>query len=222
MVLSTIYIVFPREHAELKQSALRQFHWTMERFSVMQERNPLAKSAQGVLRAILVKLTRAMNSTSTSTSMAELPAVATAAVPSSGTPASTRGTTTDSTAPASLSSFEDQQGAHTLLTGNGGGGAAHAPAAFMAAGTDWSMPSMDALASLAPMYPTSDLLFNDLSVVGDGIEMPPLDDYLTAAAAGENYGQATMPSYFGGGFGEDTVWQLLNQYEPGGQHGASG
>lgn len=71
------------------------------------------------------------------------------------------------------------------------------------------MPSMDELASLAPMYPTYDLIFNDLNVVDDGLL--PLGD---VPALTDNDAQA-MPWHFGGGFGEDTVWQLLNQYEPG-------
>lgn len=195
VMLATIYIIFPQEHPEMKQSALNQFHWTIERFSAMQERNPLARSAQGVLKAILVKFTRAINST----------AEPSASAPSSVTPASTRGTADSTTSTISSARGFGDQGSTALLTSNeeregtrGDLPTFAVPPMTMGRG-DWSMPSMDTLASLAPLYPTYDLIFNDLNVVDDG--MPPLGD--------------AMPWQFGGHLGEDTVWQLLNQYEPG-------
>ena len=82
---------------------------------------------------------------------------------------------------------------------------------------DWSM---EWLASLAPMYPTYDLLINDPGVVDDGMMMPPLGgngevDVPPATMTGCDGDDGLLPWQFGGGFGEDTVWQFLNQYEPG-------
>ena len=70
---------------------------------------------------------------------------------------------------------------------------------------DWSVTSPDNLASLAPMYPTVDLVFNDLMVKQPGEDGPLMqgDDALASVQ-------------FGGDFGNDnSFWQFLNQYQPG-------
>lgn len=178
-MLSSIYTIFPTEYPEYKQRALQQFHWTIERFSAMQERNPLARSAQGVLKAIFAKFTKAISLTPEA--------------PIAGpTPPSTHGTTPTS---SSNNTRPFDQG---LVIND--------PEAT--AFSDWTMP---ALASLQPMYPTYDLLFNDLSVIDDGTGTMPL----AADPSLPTTGGDSMPWHFGGGFGEDTVWQFLNQYQPG-------
>lgn len=188
-MLSSIYMVFPTEYPEYKQRALQQFHWTIERFSAMQDRNPLARSAQGVLRAIFAKFTKAISLTP------EAPV-------GGPTPPSTHGTTpTSSSNPPGSRPFD--QG---LIMNEA------EPATFSSA-TDWTMPSLDVLSSLQPMYPTYDLLFNDLNVIEDGTgtsTVPLAADPSLPTAGGDS-----MPWHFGGGFGEDTVWQFLNQYQPG-------
>ncbi|KAM0358289.1 hypothetical protein ACHAP4_005292 [Fusarium culmorum] len=61
VLLASVYILFPREHAEYTEKTMEHFQWTIERFAAIQERNPLAKSAQGVLRAIVARYRRAMS-----------------------------------------------------------------------------------------------------------------------------------------------------------------
>lgn len=203
-MLSSIYTIFPREYPEYKQRALQQFHWTIERFSAMQERNPLARSAQGVLKAILAKFTAAISMTP------EAAASFAGPTPPSTTPGTTP--TSSNNNPASTRPFD--QG---LIMNE------PEQTAFSSASADWTMPSLDALASIQPMYPTYDLLFNDLDVFPDG-SMPLTTDTslstaptttTTAAPASTTSGADSMPWHFGGGFGEDTVWQFLNQFQPG-------
>lgn len=203
VLIASVYILFPHEHPELRDISLQQFQWTIERFSAMQERNPFARSAQGVLKAILGKVIKAVNN-----SEAPSPNL-TEGGGSSATPSSTRGTT-DSTpgssfskAPANPSSIastapkiEDHPSAYPPPPGTG---------------PYWAMPSADSLASLVPMFPTSDLIFNDLNVVHDGsggMVAPPLGEQA-------GLGDGGMAWQFGGDFGEDTLWQFLNQYQPG-------
>lgn len=208
-MIASIYILFPGEYPELRESALQQFQWTIERFGAMQNRNPLARSALGVLRAILVKFTKAIGNGAGE----GLPGT------SSGTPASTRGTTTDSTTPNSSTNrggvYDPSLGSSLTTgtsgtTGTGTGTGTTDDVSFSgppAPGPmgDWTMAPVDALASIAPMYPTSDLIFNDLSVVDDGT-LPLMGDVpcMTGDMTGDEW-------HFEGGFGSNTVWQFLNQ-----------
>lgn len=69
------------------------------------------------------------------------------------------------------------------------------------------MPSAESLASLAPMFPTSDLIYHDLNAVfDDGLVAPPLGDQ-TGLEPG------SLSWQFGGDFAEDTFWQFLNQQQ---------
>ncbi len=58
--MASIYILFPKEHPALVQPALQHFRWAVERFEAMAARNPLAKAALGVLRAIYLRLKRSL------------------------------------------------------------------------------------------------------------------------------------------------------------------
>ncbi|KAH6620697.1 hypothetical protein B0J18DRAFT_204613 [Chaetomium sp. MPI-SDFR-AT-0129] len=60
VLMASIYILFPKEHPDLTQRAIQHFHWAVERFEAMSERNSLAKSALGVLHAICVRMTKAL------------------------------------------------------------------------------------------------------------------------------------------------------------------
>jgi hypothetical protein len=58
--MASIYILFPREHPELVQSALQHFQWAVERFQAMSERNSLTKAALGVLHAVYLRLKKSL------------------------------------------------------------------------------------------------------------------------------------------------------------------
>ncbi|KAG9258100.1 uncharacterized protein F5Z01DRAFT_633099 [Emericellopsis atlantica] len=189
VLLSTIFMVFPQEHEALRQNALQQFQWTLERFSAMQERNPLARSAQGVLKAILAKLTKALNM--------PLPSSQQQADALPTTPASVL--ESNPFHPKSVNEQTPLAFAHSAPSTDGADDVAPVECA-----AHWTTP--DNLAAMAPMYPTYDLLFNDLSVTTG-----PFDSMTIMDNPHPN------PWHFGGGFGEDTVWTLLNQYPYGQQ-----
>ncbi|KAL2020765.1 hypothetical protein VTK56DRAFT_7963 [Thermocarpiscus australiensis] len=60
VLMASIYILFPKEHPDLVQDALKHFQWAVERFKAMSSRNALAKAALGVLHAIYVRLKRSL------------------------------------------------------------------------------------------------------------------------------------------------------------------
>jgi hypothetical protein len=61
-----------------------------------------------------------------------------------------------------------------------------------------------------------DIIYNDLNAVHDNMILPTTT---TAAVAGgelENTGTNDFDWMFGGDLGDDTVWQMLNQFQHGG------
>ena len=250
--MATIYMIFPQEHHEFRQTALQQFHWAIERFSAMQERNPLAKSALGVLKVIHAKFINAINralemeaSTGGSTASGGLRSLETPSSKQGHAISTVTGTSPSTSSSGSRGVLDDGTGQGGSLTTMSGGeeGVAQSSMAFTPGGmkaggsvdntNGWSMaPAMD-LSSLQPMFPTYDLLFNDLNVVDDGTmagfgDFPPPNlqqaeaqaqtqvqqmQGTTGHAQNDQYGN--MPWQFGGDFGNDTVWKLLNEWEPG-------
>ncbi|KAK7397815.1 hypothetical protein QQX98_012818 [Neonectria punicea] len=194
VLIASIYILFPHEHPELTGSVLQHFQWTVERFSAMQERNPLAKSAQGVLRAIVARFKKAIFN----------PAGSRGYTPSTDIKAnagrSTSGTTESTPESSSLGPTETF-------------GYSQAPPADMTTG--WMMPSAGNVAMLAPMFPMGDIIYNDLNVVQEGTTLP-------LATGGElegidGTGTSDFGWLFGGDLGDDTVWQMFNQFQSAGE-----
>ncbi|KAI0019814.1 Orotidine 5'-phosphate decarboxylase [Xylariomycetidae sp. FL0641] len=94
----------------------------------------------------------------------------------------------------------------------------------------WSLPPDFDFASIMPMYPIGDVAYNDLTGVTmtagaspnaaawpggpveaaaavSGFDLPVQPASAAAAAAGQDW-------QFGGEFGSDTIWNLLNQFPP--------
>ncbi|KAK2629222.1 hypothetical protein QTJ16_000042 [Diplocarpon rosae] len=61
VLVAAIYILHPNENPEDLEDALQHFRWGMDRFQMMSERNAMANAALGVLRAICVRLKKALN-----------------------------------------------------------------------------------------------------------------------------------------------------------------
>ena len=79
----------------------------------------------------------------------------------------------------------------------------------MMAAADWSLPPVDNLAAIAPLFPTSDLIYNDLTgIPQQGMMAVPMDGDDASLGTG-----GVLPWQFEGDFGEDTVWQILNQFQ---------
>ncbi|KAH0494380.1 hypothetical protein TgHK011_001000 [Trichoderma gracile] len=213
ILLATIYILFPYENAEYRELALQHCHWTVERFATMKDRNLLAKSAIGVLRAVVSRLVKAIGKcappSSSSTSVDFLRN-------SSNTPLSS-GRTLGST-PTSSIGRGSAEGSHkvspeSLISAP----ATTAPApdescsslpAMMPGG--WEMPQDGSgFPGLAPFFAMGDLIYKDLTVdQADDVLVPPTDFDLL--------GGDSFMWQFEGGFGQDTVWQFLNQHQPSG------
>ncbi|KAF5677798.1 oleate activated transcription factor 3 [Fusarium heterosporum] len=175
VLLASVYILFPREHTEFTARTIEHFQWTIERFSAIQDRNPLAKSAQGVLRAIVARFKRAMDKARDG-SMSSL----------------ADGSTTGSSKMASIST----PGSSLLSSDD--------PSAI---DSGWMAPTMDNLNMMAPFFPIGDLVYNDLTAGPDMTMLPlPMND------GQDSMGGNDMLWQFGGGWGEDTVWQMLNQF----------
>ncbi|KAM0187813.1 hypothetical protein ACHAPA_010372 [Fusarium lateritium] len=174
VLLASVYILFPREHEEFTDKTIEHFQWTIERFSAIQERNPLAKSAQGVLRAIVARFKRAM-----------------AKAQNGSLPSLTDGSTVGSRNIASGSTP-----ASSSLDSND----------LPALDSTWMFPSADTLSMMAPFFPTGDLVYNDLTA-GPDMSMAPL----LVGNSQDEVGGDDLIWQFGGGWGDDTVWQMLNQ-----------
>lgn len=195
VMIASVYILFPHEHPELRDHAVQHFYWTIERFDAMKKRNILARSAQGVLAAIQSRFNRAVGRQSSSSGTATRePSLADEQSRSVSTPASSH----NSTGGDSSMAAPPPLGMNSTATSS-------TPGATAQWALDWSVTSPDNLASLAPMYPTVDLVFNDLMVKQPGEDGPLMqgDDALASVQ-------------FGGDFGNDnSFWQFLNQYQPG-------
>ncbi|PTB67549.1 hypothetical protein BBK36DRAFT_1116503 [Trichoderma citrinoviride] len=223
-LLATIYILFPYENAEYRELVMQHCHWTVERFATMKDTNLLAKSALGVLRAVVARLVKAIGKcappppSSTGTSVDFLRN-------SSDTPLSTTGRTLGSTPASSVG--QGSIGGRGSVEGSSHNKAAPEPLlpvpATAAAAQDesssafpgmmpggWEMPQDGSgFPGLAPFFAMSDLIYKDLTVdQEDDVLVPPTDfDPLS--------GDSFMWQ-FEGGFGQDTVWQFLNQHQPAG------
>lgn len=61
VLIAAIYILHPTENSAHVEDALQHFQWGMDRFEKMGGRNPLASAALNILRAICVRLQKALN-----------------------------------------------------------------------------------------------------------------------------------------------------------------
>jgi hypothetical protein len=213
VLMSSIYILFPKEHPELLQSAMQHFQWSVERFEVMSERNRLAKQALSVLQAIHTRLKKCLGMACVPKS--PLPMIET---PDSSNldPSLTDGSLGPPTTAPSSAGFtpNNQAGEATaygsLPTPTGTEMTATSPAQPL----EFALPPDFDWASIQPIFPMSDLAYNDLA----GIE-PALQ---TQGAWQQQQQPEMLAQQPGGGFAwqfdgdfqDNSLWSLLNQYAP--------
>ncbi|KAI3555379.1 fungal specific transcription factor domain-containing protein [Colletotrichum abscissum] len=206
VLMASIYILFPKENLDMAGSAMQHFHWTTERFEAMQERNPLAKAAKGVLQAIFNKFKKAVGNPAPPASLSSLASQTTPASTADNSSLSGRGSVSTATAatadtPVSKSS--------TVATPTSLPMASDAASAYPlpSSASDWNIPNNWDFTSIAPLFPMGDLIYHDLNGIPDDGSLPA-------------WGAATPPppvagtTSFEGDFGNDSVWNLLNQYDP--------
>lgn len=227
VVIASIFILFPHENPELRDSAVRRFHWTIAKFEAIREHNSVARAAQGVLTAIQSRFVKAVGKGTPELSpdpdsVSPLREAASVDKSSGDTPGSGslpgNGGSTSAGNGQSASSGDSSASTAGLSLGIspsdgssaepwGVGSTTAAPGAGMNA---WSWPD-ESLSSLAPIYPTSELFFNDLvAKYGDaGLAGSALPQVGLEQASGDGFGNLCQ---FDGDFGADnTFWQFMNQ-----------
>ncbi|CAJ2510747.1 Uu.00g063720.m01.CDS01 [Anthostomella pinea] len=243
VMIASIYILFPKEHPELLSKTRQHFQWAVERFETMARRNRLAQAALGVLHAIWIRFKKAVSngflshpSAAPETTCAKSSETE-AAGSDTQTPSSQSGFSSShqpSLASASGSSsimptpVTEQTNPISPSTG-----------LTPASGTDnqnnilsnqeWSLPPNFDFSSIMPMYPMGDLAYNDLTGIfggaGSGASTggwsepaPATSPALVTGGMPALHtvapGQEEVPWQFGGEFGSDTIWNLLNQIPP--------
>ncbi|UKZ59143.1 uncharacterized protein TrAtP1_000461 [Trichoderma atroviride] len=213
-LIASIYILFPYENAEFREIAVQHCHWTVERFATMKDMNPLAKSALGVLRAVVARLVKAVGNCAPSSSVSP-PVDLLRHNSNTTTPTSTSKTFGSTpTSSVGMASIEGSFKGHSESVSSGA--AIPSTAEDSTASIPTMMPSgwdvsqdANGFTSMAPYFPMADLIYKDLTV--DQIDNAPPQTDSDSLLLGDSF-----MWQFEGGFGEDTVWQLLNQHQPSG------
>lgn len=207
--MASIYILFPKEQPELVQATMQHLQWGIERFEAMSDRNALARAALGVLRAIRIRLRKSLGLAITTTHSDPMTnddsTTTTKDTPFSSDRASSSRRQSSVLAPATGgSSLSASTGSSSALVSEG------FSESVVANDFDWSLPSDFDWSTIQPIFATGDLVYNDL------ICMPDEDGPVTTqwGEGSDGMAPAAQPWQFEGGFGNDSVWNLLNQYTP--------
>ena len=225
ILVAAIYILHPFENREDLDDALQHFEWAMERFHTMGDRNAMAKAALGVLKAIHVRLKKALVPSSTSTNLKSLPPPA---APSTGSSTNVSPSETYST-PSNQGPFSTPSHSISDVSTNTSTTQYTQPtisnltepiptpgssAAWEAFSGNMTMPQNFDFSSMAPLQPMHDLVYNDLSTIG---ETQLVDPQLAGIGAGGIFDpNATSEGMwqFEGDFGNDSFWGFMNNYNP--------
>lgn len=197
VLIASIYILYPLDHPDLKHLSMRHIHWAIERFSIMQARNPFARSAEAVLRAIFHKVALSLSHSDSSSK-------------TSDTLGPTNGTSDANHVPPSVE----------LNKGLVGGQANNVSGSANIDTASFNMPDetrltqnpwlfgATSLPNIMPMFATSDLVFNNLTAV-QSVDNDIEAGDINVAAAGR------LDWQFGGNVGDGSLWQVLNQFQQG-------
>lgn len=220
VLVAAIYILHPSENKDDLDDALQHFEWAMERLQTIGSRNVMANGALGVLKAIYVRLKKALSrSKIAEVQVASVPASSqspalttpdssTPTYPPSGHPSISSASTNSST---TLNNTTSQYTLPTISNLTKTTPPASEWEAFSGA---VPMPSYD-FSSMAPLQPMHDLLFNDLGTVDGGLNIglngSDLQNGSTAWAPGAG---DSAQWQFEGDFGNDSFWGFMNNYQP--------
>ncbi|KHO01940.1 uncharacterized protein MAM_00941 [Metarhizium album ARSEF 1941] len=206
VLVAAVYILFPRDHPEHRHLSVQHIHWAIERFATMQHRNPLARAAQGVLGAILGKLTKALARCASPPKTSDTPGSTRG--PSDTTPdsASSKPNTNQPLPNLSVNSLSGTGAAKSVVQGEDGENPGQdMPSDTWLSSSEWAF-APDELSSILPTFPISDLIYNDVTALqGDGGMMAVEDTSFGGGGASE--------WQFGGDIAEGTLWQVLNQFQ---------
>jgi hypothetical protein len=231
ILVSAIYILHPCENSEDLDDTLQHFNFCMERFETMSSRNAMANAALGVLKAIHVRLKRALNQAKCSPAN-PLPTPSSSSASTNQSPpnqlfepeikqeVSPSYTTHLSISSTSTSNSMNQTPANTQytlptisnLTSSTPTSSSTAWDAFPAPPL---LPQQNYdFSSIAPLQPMHDLLFNDLGTVDGGGGLDLGSTGIDAGWDGSGVGNGNAGWQFEGDFGNDSFWGFMNSYHP--------
>lgn len=226
ILASAIYILHPSENSEDLDDTLQHFNFCMERFDIMSPRNAMARGALNVLKAIHIRLNRALNQAKSSPAN-PLPTPAASSnsndqsSPNAGVePDIKREVSPPYTHPSISSALTNSTNTnttmnpqYTLPTISNLTESAPTPNSASAWDT-FSAPLPQQtynFGSIAPLQPMHDLLFNDLGTVDGGIDLStPGIEWGNGVNGNGNLAQWQ----FEGDFGNDSFWGFMNSYNP--------
>ncbi|TVY33541.1 hypothetical protein LSUB1_G006541 [Lachnellula subtilissima] len=205
ILIAAIYILHPCENRSDLDEALQHFEWAKERFQMMSSRNSMARTALGVVKAISLRLNKALNigQGPVTIKTASSTASPTSEIASSTTPNQTYPPLSTHPSTSSVSSTPTQT-PYTLPTiSNLTSPPTSIPASWEQYPTSFDFSSMPVL------QPMHDLVYKDL---GSGMETSSYDvvgtwDAGNIGPAGTE-GMAAQPWMFEGDFGSDSFWGL--------------
>ncbi|KAI1766841.1 hypothetical protein GGR53DRAFT_180964 [Hypoxylon sp. FL1150] len=268
IMLASVYILFPKEHAELLPKVRQHFDWAIERFEKMSGRNRLAQAALGVLRAIYIRFKKAVgggflckdttpgemgggggdtsrsfsssdtrtpgslseNSSSSMSTSTSLSSHHNAGGGNSGS-GSMSNVNANALPPPPQKAERGESVSSSTGTGTGTGtgltpasGGADTTTNNIFANADWSLPTDFDFSSIMPIYPMGDIAYNELTAWPEtfpGTTTAASNNSLASSiptnpirGGGGGGGGEEQPStwQFGGEFGNDTLWTILNQF----------
>jgi hypothetical protein len=231
VLMASILILFPKENVEYVPTALQHFQWAMERFEAMSERNKLAAAARNVLKAVYTRLKSALRGAQkTEGASLEHPTLQSApsltnseimspysTITGGGDNSSSSSKTSLPTPTASTASgvSGDPLARGSVSVPAGAGPIDHGSSGMAA--SDWTLPEGLHWSEIQPVYAMADIAYNDLMGINGSVEettsslpnwaggTPLLNDVT-------DVGGESRPWTFGGDFGNDSVWNLFNQY----------
>lgn len=217
--MAAIYILRPYENMEDGHDALQHFEWAMERFSVMSGRNPQAKTALGVMRAIYVRFKKALDSSSVKgapggghlTPIVQRASSITGRSPQvqeEGSPlSSSQPPVHNSHQTISTNNFTSTEISTQLTASNPLELTPALSSAWEAFSGHVQIPSDFRFSSIEPLLPMHDLLYNDLGTLDRDLQV--LD-----TTGGMDDIRGPKMWQFEGDFGNDSFWSFMNSYGP--------
>lgn len=227
VLVAAIYILHPKENPEYLELTLQHFQWGMDRFEVMGPRNGMANAALGVLKAICVRLKKALNRppksdhviSGTNTPLllkAETPSYISPPISTSSHPSISNSSTTSTSTNQSAATPQ-----YTLPTISNMTEAlpTSQPLPVQPMPSDWdafALPPNFDFSSMAPLQPMHDLVYNELGGTMDGgLDMSGVN--MATSGWNGNGGALQAPNgngqwQFEGDFGNDSFWGFMNAY----------
>jgi hypothetical protein len=221
VLVAAVYIIHPYENKEHLDDALQHFQWGMERFQTMSERNSMAKAALGVLKAIHVRLNKALKTQNgTGKAISSPPTVATPEAYPNNQFAPPPSLVTSSTTSMIKSEGNSTPSRYNVPSiANLTSPVDSITNSSATSGWDLNPQNFD-FSSMAPLHPMHDLIYNDL---GTGMENANASTYETGTWDINNLGigagvgvvgTVDAPWQFAGDFGSDSFWGVMNNYQP--------